>query len=289
MCYSRKKHYICVELLKLLQMETEKNVKKQTSNFIKERFSFELTVNDNIICQRYFRIHGFKQQSLYSEELCETLKYCAELIKKDLKDKTQMFNWYTAPQVFKNTDEMWKWFEDRPFEIEPLRYIILEESEEVYLWDGEKIEIYEKYFNRNDYVQNKNTPQNPCVLKLTFLDNDKPVCSTSWDGNIYPRFIRTNIDLSNSKNKYKQEGMFSPMECAMVNMLNAEHEDLIPIIVKEFCICCSGDENTLYTTRVEYGDKEYSLSIYEEYYDKVNELRKKLRKKTDKYFENILN
>ena len=69
MCYSRKKHYICVELLKLLQMETEKNVKKQTSNFIKERFSFELTVNDNIICQRYFRIHGFKQQSLYSEEL----------------------------------------------------------------------------------------------------------------------------------------------------------------------------------------------------------------------------
>ena len=267
-------------------MNTEKVVKQQTVNgsFIKERFSFELTVNDNIICQRYFRINGFKSQSLSSEELVDTLRYCAHLIQEDLKDKTQMFNWYTAPQVFKNEEQMWSWFEKRPFDVDPYRYICLEESEQVYFWDGENIERYDKYYNRNEYIQTNTSEQQPCVLKLTLLDNDKPVCSTCWDGNVYPRFIRTNIDLSNSKNKFKQDGNFSPMECAMVTMLNETHEDLIPIIVKEFCVCCSSDKDEKYTHKVKYGENVYGLNLDNENYKRMMSFEKRLKKKTDKYF-----
>lgn len=266
-------------------MDTEKNVTKQSNgNFVKERFSFELTVNDNIICQRYFRINGFKNQSLYSQELINTLNYCADIIKSDLKHKTQLFNWYTAPQIFKDEERMWDWFKNRPFDVEPYRYICLEDSEQVYFWDGENIEEYNKYYNRSEYITNKNTEQTPCVLKLTFLDNDRPVCSTCWDGNIYPRFIRTNIDLSNSKNKFKQEGVFSPMECAMVTILNEKHEDLIPIIVKEFCVCCSMDVDVKYTHKLEYGDKVYSLNLDNENYKRMMSSEKKFKKKTDKYF-----
>lgn len=267
-------------------METDKKVSKQVNkNFVKERFSFELTINDNIICQRYFRINGFKSQSLYSEELLDTLNYCANIIRADLKDKTQMFNWYTAPQIFKSEKQMWLWFDTRPFDIEEYRYICLEDSEQVYFWDGENIEPYSGYFNRTDYLPNNEAAVSPCILKLTFFDNDKPVCSTSWDGNIYPRFIRTNIDLSNSKNKYKEGNVFSPMEFAMVGMLNETHKDLIPIIVKEFCVCCSS--NSKYTTSLEYGKKTYSLNTENLFDKKMSVLEKILKKKTDKYFNSI--
>lgn len=268
-------------------MNTEKTVTKQLNNgFIKERFSFELTVNDNIICQRYFRINGFKSHSLHSEELLNTLNYCADIIKDDLKNKSRMFYWYTAPAIFKNEESMWEWYHNRPYKIDDFRYICLEDSDQVYFWDGTNIEPYNKFYNKSDYMctANNETEQSPCLLKLSFLDNDKVVCSTSWDGNIYPRFIRTNIDLSNSKNKYKQDGVFCPMEYAMVGILNETHEDLIPIIVKEFCVCCSMDGDDSYTDAIEYGDKIYSLNIDNENYRNVVNLEKKLKKKTNKYF-----
>ena len=41
----------------------ENNIKKETkvvdNEAYKERFQFLLWVNDNIICQRYFKINGF--------------------------------------------------------------------------------------------------------------------------------------------------------------------------------------------------------------------------------------
>lgn len=268
--------------------KTATQAQKQTSgNFIKERFSFELRVNDNIICQRYFRINGFKSHSLYSEELLDTLNYCAKLIQDDLKDKTQMFNWYTAPQVFKDEEEMYTKLKSGTFYIEPFRFICFEESDNVYFWDGEKPEKYEKYFNRNDYIVPKDAEQTPCILKLAFLDEDKEVCSTSWDGNVYPRFIRVNIDLSNSKNKYKQDGQFSPMECAMVTMLNEAHTDLIPVIIREFCVCCSADGDTKYTNKLKYGKKTYPLNMEAQWDKYVASLEKDMKKETDKYLKTI--
>ena len=48
----------------------EKEIKKEQRTIdnasYKERFQFMLSINDNIICQRYFRINGFNAESLES-------------------------------------------------------------------------------------------------------------------------------------------------------------------------------------------------------------------------------
>ena len=263
----------------------EEKTVKTDGQFEKYPYSFELRINDNIVCQRYFKINGFRESSLISEELTDTLRYCADLIRHDLRSKTNLYYEYTAPQVFKDEKQMreWEWWNARrqmpleaiaeelgdntlverkySFTIEPFSYVILEDEEKTFFWDGVTMEPYEAYFNRNDYLPNTLTNNYETVntLKLAFLVNDIEICSTVWDGNEYPRFIRTNIDLSNSKNKYKSGDNFSPFESAMVDSMNEQHRDLIPIIVKEFCLACSDDSE--YSTSVEFNDKKYKNAL----------------------------
>ena len=67
--------------------KTEKTVNELQSAAKKERFEFVLTINGNIVCQRYFRINGFENDSLRSMELVEGIDKCVPLIDRDLKAK----------------------------------------------------------------------------------------------------------------------------------------------------------------------------------------------------------
>jgi hypothetical protein len=58
-----------------------------------QRFEFLLYINGNIICQRYFNIRGFNEDSLKSLELKQTHDYCVDVIKENLKDKTVDYLW----------------------------------------------------------------------------------------------------------------------------------------------------------------------------------------------------
>ena len=73
----------------------------------KERFEFKLTVGDNIICQRYFKIFNFNPLSLSSQELGDTLRYLAKMIDTDLKDKSAIYLDMMCPQYFNTEDEMY--------------------------------------------------------------------------------------------------------------------------------------------------------------------------------------
>ena len=259
----------------------EEKTVKQDGQFEKYPYSFELRINDNIVCQRYFKINGFREASLESKELTDTLRYCAQLIKDDLRSKSNLYYEYTAPQIFKDEAQMreWEWWNARrymsleditkelgddtiferkyTFTIEPCSYVILEDEDKTFFWNGSEMEPYNKYFDRNEYLPAtlRNAYDTPCTLKLAFLVNDVEICSTIWDGNVYPRFIRTNIDLSNSKNKYKTGDKFSPFEAAMVDIMHEQHKDLIPVIVREFCLTCSDDD--AFTTNLTYGNTKY--------------------------------
>ena len=63
---------------------TEKTT-NENSLLKKEQFEFILTINGNIICQRYFRINGFKREAYRSVELVEAIDKCVDLINADLK------------------------------------------------------------------------------------------------------------------------------------------------------------------------------------------------------------
>jgi len=234
-------------------------VEKTLEDPRKERFEFIFSVNGNIICQRYFRINGLNERSLGSVQLTEALWECQRAIHNDLAEKSKIYLELTAPQIFNDRDEMAKWVKEQPFKLDVPSYAILRNEEATFVWTGEEMRPYEKQFNRWDYLGEKN--ETPCVLKLAFLDEGKEVRSISWDGNAYPRFVRTNIDISNSKNKYETEGNFAPYEAAIVNAFIKNRDDLIPKIMRTLVSACVGGENRRFFSRVRYGEKEYDLNL----------------------------
>lgn len=255
----------------------------ENSQAKKERFEFVFSVNGNIICQRYFRINGFKDCSLGSTLLTDALLKCKDYIDNDLKEKTSIYLHCTTPQVFKNREEMEEKITKPEFSLEVPSFIVLDDSEEAFIWNGETAEPYEKKFNKNDYAKS-NTEETPCVFKFAFFDEGKEVRSICWDGNVYPKFVRTNIDLSNSRNKYEQENNFEPFGAAIVNQFIASQEDIIPSIVRELCVACSKDNLKRYTPYVEYGDKVYNIDIEGRNKQYEKEVENSYRKRTAAYF-----
>ena len=248
----------------------------------RERFEFKLTVNDNIICQRFFRINGFKWESYGSIELVEAVDKCVSMIDHDLKDKTLMFLNYTAPMVFETEDKMNEWCARPSSNTEVPVFILCKELEGVKVLNNGVLSDYTKPFNRMDYMSDRSL-ENPCVLKFAMLDFGREVCAKVWDGNVYPRFIRTNIDLSNSRNKYKFSDVFAPMECFMIDRFNETHSDLIPQLVKELCNACCFDNPEDYNTIVSYGSRTYNLDVSKADYKYIKSLELKYKKKTDRY------
>lgn len=261
--------------------------KTSIENFLpkKEQFEFILTINGNIICQRYFRINGFKREAYNSVDLVESMDQCVYMIDNDLKTKTDIYLRRTAPQVLEDKEEMEAWTDrHRGEEIEHPIYIVLRDSDDTYVWDGKEAVPYEKNFNKADYVADPENNQE-YTLKLAFCDNGREVCAKCWDASVYPRFIRTNIDLSNSKNKYKAEGVFMPVECFVIEEFIASQPDLIPAIVKELCSVCSYNDPSNYSTYADYGDGvTYDFNIRRLNRAYYKSWENKVAKKTSNYF-----
>lgn len=219
----------------------------------KERFEFVLKINEFIVCQRYFKIPAMVRTSaLHSEEMLDTLNYCVSLIQADLRNKSNLYYHYTAPQVFNNVDEYEKWIPNNKLDVPS--YVVFRDTETTHIWDGEKLTPYDRYFNVGDYITQKDGDETPNTLKFEVLDNGKPIYSRIWDANVYPRFIRNNIDLSNGKNKYSFEE--KPFEHLLVKLLNKDRQDLVFKIINEICELFT-TEGTKFTTKMKYGKTTY--------------------------------
>lgn len=251
---------------------------------VRERFDFVLSVNGNIVVKRNFRINDFNERSLGSAHVRDTIEQCVALIQDDLKSKTNIYLHYTAPQVFDTKEEMDKWVANPTFKLENPSYAVLRNSDEVYMWNGEKMTPYDKPFNRNDYVE---TPTTPCVLKFAFFDNGKEVQSLSWDGNVYPKFVRSNIDISNSNNKYKNDKSYAPMESFLLDIFIATQKDLIPVIIRKISYACSAKNNGIYNSVEDYGGINYDFNVYQANENYIRKVEASCRRKTEEYLKSI--
>ena len=54
----------------------------------KEKFEFLLSINDNIICQRFFTVKNHNPDTIYSVDLYESVKYIKDIINQKLILKT---------------------------------------------------------------------------------------------------------------------------------------------------------------------------------------------------------
>jgi hypothetical protein len=70
-----------------------------------QRFEFLLYINGNIICQRYFNIRGFNENSIKSLYLKYTHDYCVDIIKEHLKAKTVNYLWEFFNPYKEQTEE----------------------------------------------------------------------------------------------------------------------------------------------------------------------------------------
>ena len=239
----------------------------------KERFEFELTINGNIICQRYFKINNFNERSIYSTEFLDAVRGCAGLIQDNLRNKTEVYIRHMAPLIFDSEAQMREWFSDENnVKVANVHYgawiVIRGQGGHEYVWKGG-----DNFFDegvRTEYNEFVDSPvdEQETVFKFRVIDNGydyikkpakKVIGEVHWDGNQYPRFIRNGVDISNGRGKY--DGMdISKMshEMSLYYWCNAGQPDLVPIIIREICEVCSWEDKNAYTTKLAFGDKVYN-------------------------------
>ena len=235
-------------------------VKKQFEQALafKERFEFRLTVGDDIICQRYFRIGNFNPISLKSNELMDTIRGCAEMIDNDLKSKSLIYLEIFAPRIFKTMDEFDKYIESEKNRDSLIRgegVVIRDEKDHDFAWNGvDKLVPLTFKFEDGEFSEPL-TDDDYVTYKFAFLDYGREVCSTTWVG-VYPRFVRNSIDLSNKRGRlYADEIYRVGFEQYILYKLVEGRSDLVWKLVKEICYTCSDSDDSAYTISEEYRDE----------------------------------
>lgn len=239
-------------------------VEKKAPVDYKEPYEFRLLIGDNIICQRYFRINNFNQNSLSSTELTETLRRCANMIDSDLKSKTRVYTWYMSPLVFNTEKEMKEWFSN-PNNFYRVRIcenvVVKDANSSEFMWDGKNLIPCDKKVCDNTFIADLND-KDIITYEFAFYVNGEKHTSVSFEG-VYPYYIRRNIDLSNTKGKFEGEDISRlSFESYLLNHLVSGRQDLIKKIVKEICTVCSVQENNYYTKTEKFYDNKTKNSVF---------------------------
>lgn len=218
----------------------EKDLKKpalQNESF-KERFQFQLWINENIICQRYFKIMGFNSDSIGSEELLDTLETCVYMIKDDLHYKSFLYQSIVNDEPVKMCG-----FHNNMDNLHDL-YLLTNSKIDgnVILSDG--TEILKEYFNYTDDINEIYDDEhlNPwdVTFKFEFLIDNRIVFQRIWDGSVYPKFVRNSVDLSNSLTSYTRGGGVNFISNEGIsNYLKVGRVDLIYYMIKKIVECMS--------------------------------------------------
>jgi len=89
----------------------EKTTAPITKKIEEQRFEFVLYVNNNIVCQRYFHIFDFNEDSINSldiKEMIDEIAGTSGIIPKYLKRKSIQYLWENYNPYFVQTDESYR-------------------------------------------------------------------------------------------------------------------------------------------------------------------------------------
>lgn len=235
----------------------EKKLKKE-NKFVdniayKSKFQFLIWVNDNVICQRYFKINGFNEESIYTAEFTNCMNGIVRSIQEDLESKSRIFMWYTNLKEplkmtgFATNEEMEKYGE------EFLTLLVNSSVKGNIEAPDEKI-FHKEYMEYtegvvNDYGEVERPTEGEYIFKFSFLIDDVPVFEKIWDGNVYPKFVRNGVDLTNSYASYDNKEVSAlSFGAAIVRYMQAGKINLISDFIRRICDTLS---NT-FTEKYEY-------------------------------------
>lgn len=306
----------------------DKKLKKE-SKFVdnvayKSKFQFLIWVNDNVICQRYFKINGFNEESIYTEEFTNCMNGIVQSIQEDLESKSRIFMWYTNLKEplkltgFATDNEVEKYGSDF------LTLLVNSDVRgDIEAPDGEIFHKEYVEFNEgvaNDYGEVERPAEGEYIFKFSFLIDDITVFEKIWDGNVYPKFVRNGVDLTNSYMSYDNKEVSAlSFGAAIVRYMQLGKINLISDFIRRICDTLSNtfSDKYVYTKKMDiyrnnddineqnreaaiayYGgviqpvvtghmdikkeDKKYNyLSAYEDY---KQSWRKAVSKKTQEYY-----
>lgn len=279
-------------------MENEtKEVKKEVKQFenanYKERFQFILQINDNIICQRYFKINGISNDALESEEFKYVMDEVVEMIQNDLTSKSRVYDWYTSNEPLKLTGFVSHIEDYNNEDVYKITRTTNGKDEDVVLSNGEILN--KTYFKYDDdiedvYSDSERPADGEFVFKFSFLVDEKPMYERIWDANQYHKYVRNGVDLSNSDLSYRDKDPLSLyFNVAIIRRMTCDKVDLVYHIIKKICnaLSTNNEENATYdyTKKGKYGDKTYYYSTYNRGY--VNAWREATMKKTNEYMSKL--
>jgi len=244
-----------------------------TREIRKERFEFELTVNGNIICQRYFKINNFNEASVMSVEFMDSVRRCVKLIQDNLRNKTCVYTYHNSPFVFDSEEQMKEWFgnEDniKVFDVHYGAWAVVRgKSGHEYVWlgeDGFRDEGVRTDYN--EFVDSEDVEQDT-VFRFAVIDNGRDwfkspshrvIGEMQFDGNVYPKFIRNGVDISNVRGRYDDMDISKlSHDASLYYWCNIGQQDLVPVIIREICETCSSESDSDYTFKMPYGEKVYN-------------------------------
>lgn len=258
----------------------EEKIKKE-SKFVdniayKNKFQFLIWANDNVICQRYFKINGFNEESIYSEEFSNCMNGIVSSIQEDLESKSRIFLWYTDTT-------------------EPLKMNGFLTDEEIEKYGSEflgimtdnnivgNIEAPDGKVFRKDYVDlpKREDEENfevdrpvdgECVFKFSFLIDDKPVFEKIWDGNIYPKFVRNGVDLTNYHASLDNSDISSlNFGTALIKHMQIGKKNLISDFIRRICDCLSNTYTDKYVYTKDMGTYRTNYLFDDDNYRKAVE------------------
>lgn len=223
----------------------------------KERFEFKLTVDNNIICQRYFRINNFNPVSLKSHNLSDVITDCVNTIDNDLKQKTNTYLEIFSPMYFNSYEEMEKYFAN-PVNRSRMSLgqgIVVKGHPHDYAWGVNGVKGIDLKFDDGELYENKTN--NSAIYKFAFLVDGKEVCTRIWEGR-YPKYIRNSIDLANKRGKQLDEDIYHlSFEQYLDYQIVKGKTDLVWGLIKDICVVCSYRDSDDYVLEDTYGDITY--------------------------------
>lgn len=253
----------------------EERIKKE-NKFIdnvayKSKFQFLIWVNDNVICQRYFKINGFNEESIYTEEFSNCMNGIVRSIQEDLESKSRVFMWYTNKsepmkiQGFISIEEAKKYGRDFLSLISDSSI-----SGKIQAPDGK---IFNKeYLNYaldsvNEYEVER-PKEGEFIFKFSFLIDDVPVFEKIWDGNVYPKFVRNGVDLTNNYAFYNDKDVSAlSFGAAIIRYMQKGKVNLISDFIRRICETLSNTFSEKYDYTKEMPIYRTNNSIDRERYD----------------------
>ena len=256
----------------------EEKIKKE-SKFVdnvayKSKFQFLIWVNDNVICQRYFKINGFNEESVYTEEFSNCMNGIVRSIQEDLESKSRIFMWYTnmsepmKMQGFLSNEDLEKYGDSFLSLITDSSVQGKIQAPDGKIFNKEYIKYAEE--TANEYGEIEKPKDGEFIFKFSFLIDDVPVFEKIWDGNVYPKFVRNGVDLTNNYAFYdKKDTSTLSFGAAIIRYMQKGKTNLISDFIRRICETLSNTFTEKYEYTKEIGVYKTNNKIDNENYKKA--------------------